>query len=109
MKDFTADEYSLHKILSSAYEFTIPDHQRPHAWGKERAPQRGSRYGELLKQLDKGDELAAAAFNWTPEELTETKDRPAERIYLVRQFASTSCSGSMTCSPSSPVSATSTR
>lgn len=47
------------------------------------ATPRGSRYGELLKQLEKGDGLSATAFDLTPEELAETKDRLADRIYLV--------------------------
>lgn len=47
------------------------------------ATPRGSRYGELLKQLEKGDGLLAPAFDLTPEELSETKDRLADRIYLV--------------------------
>lgn len=47
------------------------------------ATPRGTRYGELLKQLEKGDGLSSAAFDLTPEELAETKDRLADRIYLV--------------------------
>lgn len=47
------------------------------------ATPRGTRYGELLRQLEKGDGLSAAAFALTPEELVETKDRLADRIYLV--------------------------
>lgn len=47
------------------------------------ATPRGTRYGELLRQLEKGDGLSAAAFALTPEELAETKDRLADRIYLV--------------------------
>ncbi|AVP68112.1 DUF262 domain-containing protein [Prescottella equi] len=47
------------------------------------ATPRGSRYGELLKQLEKGDGLCAAAFDLTPEEMAETKDRLADRLYLV--------------------------
>lgn len=47
------------------------------------ATPRGTRYGELLKQLEKGDGLSAAAFALTPEEVAETKDRLADRIYLV--------------------------
>lgn len=47
------------------------------------ATPRGSRYGDLLKQLEKGDGLSAAAFDLTPEELAETKDRLADRLYLV--------------------------
>lgn len=47
------------------------------------ATPRGTRYGELLKQLENGDGLSAAAFALTPEELAETKDRLADRIYLV--------------------------
>lgn len=47
------------------------------------ATPRGGRYGELLKQLERGDELDAAAFELTTEEIEETRDRLAERIYLV--------------------------
>lgn len=47
------------------------------------ATPRGTRYGELLKQLEKGDGLSATAFALTPEELAETKDRLTDRIYLV--------------------------
>lgn len=47
------------------------------------ATPRGTRYGELLKQLERGDGLSAAAFDLTSEELVETKDRLADRIYLV--------------------------
>ena len=47
------------------------------------ATPRGIRYGELLKQLERGDGLSAAAFALTPDELAETKDRLADRIYLV--------------------------
>lgn len=47
------------------------------------ATPRGTRYGELLKQLERGDGLSASAFALTPEELAETKDRLADRIYLV--------------------------
>lgn len=47
------------------------------------ATPRGTRYGELLKQLESGDGLSAPAFALTPEELAETKDRLADRIYLV--------------------------
>lgn len=47
------------------------------------ATPRGYRYGELLKQLERGDGLAAAAFDLTPEELAETKDRLADRIYSI--------------------------
>lgn len=47
------------------------------------ATPRGTRYGELLKQLEKGDGLSAAAFDLSPEEVAETKDRLADRIYLV--------------------------
>ncbi|MBF4998645.1 DUF262 domain-containing protein [Nocardia sp. BSTN01] len=47
------------------------------------ATPRGSRYGELLKQLEKGDGLSAPAFDLTPEEVAETKDRLADRLYLV--------------------------
>lgn len=47
------------------------------------ATPRGSRYGDLLKQLEKGDGLSAAAFDLSPEELAETKDRLADRLYLV--------------------------
>jgi hypothetical protein len=47
------------------------------------ATPRGSRYGELLKQLEKGDGLSATAFDLTPEEVAETKDRLADRLYLV--------------------------
>lgn len=47
------------------------------------ATPRGTRYGELLKQLEKGDGLSASAFDLTLEELTETRDKLAERIYLV--------------------------
>lgn len=47
------------------------------------ATPRGARYGELLKQLEKGDGLSAPAFDLTPEELAETKDHLAERLYLI--------------------------
>lgn len=47
------------------------------------ATPRGSRYGELLKQLERGDGLAAAAFVLTADELAETRDRLADRLYLV--------------------------
>ena len=47
------------------------------------ATPRGLRYGELLKQLEKGDGLSAPAFDLTPEELVETKERLADRLYLV--------------------------
>ena len=47
------------------------------------ATPRGTRYGELLKQLERGDGLRAAAFALTPDELVETKDRLSDRIYLV--------------------------
>jgi len=47
------------------------------------ATPRGSRYGELLKQLEKGAGLSAKAFDLMPEELAETKDRLADRIYVV--------------------------
>jgi len=47
------------------------------------ATPRGTRYGELLKQLERGDGLSAAAFALTPDELAETRDRLADRIYLV--------------------------
>jgi hypothetical protein len=47
------------------------------------ATPRGIRYGDLLKQLERGDGLSAAAFALTPEEQAETKDRLADRIYLV--------------------------
>lgn len=45
------------------------------------ATPRGTRYGELLKQLEQGDGLSAAAFELTPEEVQETKERLAGRIY----------------------------
>lgn len=47
------------------------------------ATPRGTRYGDLLKQLEKGDGLSAAAFELTPDELAETRERLADRIYLV--------------------------
>jgi len=47
------------------------------------ATPRGGRYGELLKQLDKGDGLSAPAFQLSPDEMAETRDRLADRLYLV--------------------------
>ncbi|WGJ85501.1 DUF262 domain-containing HNH endonuclease family protein [Gordonia sp. SMJS1] len=47
------------------------------------ATPRGSRYGELLKQLEKGDGLASGAFDLTAEEVGETRDRLSGRLYLV--------------------------
>ncbi len=47
------------------------------------ATPRGRRYGDLLKQLDKGDGLSASAFELSPEEKAETRERLANRIYLV--------------------------
>ncbi|MFI1240693.1 DUF262 domain-containing protein [Nocardia salmonicida] len=47
------------------------------------ATPRGSKYSELLKQLERGDGLSAAAFDLTPEERAETKNRLADRLYLV--------------------------
>jgi len=47
------------------------------------ATPRGGRYGELLKQLDKGDGLSAPAFELSPDEMAETRDRLADRLYLV--------------------------
>lgn len=45
------------------------------------ATPRGTRYGELLKQLEQSDGLSAAAFELTPEEVQEAKERLAGRIY----------------------------
>ena len=47
------------------------------------ATPRGQRYADLLKQLDQEVGLAAPAFDLTPDEIAETKDRLADRIYLV--------------------------
>ena len=47
------------------------------------ATPRGSRYGELLTQLERGDGLSASAFDLTPEEVADTRDRLNDRIYLV--------------------------
>lgn len=47
------------------------------------ATPRGTRYGELLKQLERGDGLQASAFDLSSLELAETKDRLTDRIYLV--------------------------
>ncbi len=37
MQTLTAHEFTIAKILCSEYDFTIPDYQRPYAWGKEEA------------------------------------------------------------------------
>lgn len=37
MQTLTAHEYTIAKILCSDYDFTIPDYQRPYAWGEEEA------------------------------------------------------------------------
>lgn len=47
------------------------------------ATPRGQRYSELLKELENGAGLAASAFDLRPEEIAETVDRLADRIYLV--------------------------
>lgn len=44
---------------------------------------RVGRYLDLLKQLDAGDGLAAAAFDLSDEEKQQTRDRIAGEIYLV--------------------------
>jgi Protein of unknown function DUF262/Protein of unknown function (DUF1524) len=46
---------------------------------------RVGRYLELLKQLDAGDGLEAAAFELTDEEKKETRERIGGEIYLVNQ------------------------
>lgn len=47
------------------------------------ATPRGLRYGDLLKQLEKGDGLSAAAFDLTATEVAATKDSLAGQLYLV--------------------------
>lgn len=47
------------------------------------ATPRGSRYGELLKQLDNGDGLDARALDLSPDEIAQTKDRLSDQLYLI--------------------------
>ena len=72
MKLLDAGEVQVGKVFSAEYDFTIPDYQRPYAWGKD----------ETLQLLDDLEDA-----------LTRTSDEPyfLGSIVLVKQKRRARC------------------
>ena len=74
MKQLSAEEVKLGKVFTSDYDFTIPDYQRPYAWGRD----------ETLQLLD---DLESALHRDTDEPyflgsivLVKEKESPAAEV-----------------------------